>query len=584
MLSNMLEDRIFRCEISDFYNNEIESVNETHPDDKLRAIADAGFNGIWLRGIIRELVPTSLFKNYSDTLKAQEALKSLCSRAEKFGLGVWLYFTEPLGLPSSHKFCKENPGVTGPETVIPGLEPDGTLCSSKSLCSSTPEVKEYLKEGFTKIARNIPLRGIILITTSEQVSHCWAHVLSSPESYPDPEKFWSLKCKCPRCAERNASDVITEIIKIISDSVKSARPQTKIVAWDWSWNMHTAPPYKRIVEKLPEGVILMGDFERGGQVERLGKKCMVEEYSLVYPGPSDRFAGEVKLTSASRDMFATLRLNTTHELATVPNLPLIVSLYRKVAYMYEAKIKGVMGCWNFGCFTDTLNIFAFNKFFTSPVSQNLEKEWLKLLAIDYFGKEAGIDLVVDAWYGFQKAVQHYPINGNKFVYFSPTNYALCYPLKSEFTNTQMGISCFRHNWGDRLEDSLGGFELAEVVDLLERLTAEWFEACDLYKQGLSSASNTQHKQIEYGVALTTGCCFHSTYNIYRWYLQRKGRTTKKLNEMDVLIVNDEIENLQMVLPFVKKDKRLGFHQEGNCYMFSSEEINEKLRRLKDLLM
>ena len=573
---NTLEDRIFRCDVSDFYHNEIESVNETHTDLKLKAIADAGFNGIWLRGIIRELVSTTLFKDYFGNVeKAQNQLKLLCQRAKKFGLGVWLYFTEPLGLPSSHLFCKEHPELMGPETIIPisGLTP----CTS--LCSSTPQVREYLTQGFAQLVDLAPLRGIILTTTSEQISNCWAHVLSNPSSYPDPEEFWASQCRCPRCSKRSPLDVISEILEIIYSSVKSTCPETKIVAWDWSWNMHFEPPYKNIIQKLPADMILMGDFERGGTVEHQGKTRLVEEYSLVYSGPSDRFDGEVKLTSSNRNMFAKLQINTTHELATVPNLPLMISLYRKLSYLKEACIKGVMASWNFGLFTDTLNLFAFNKF-CKQSTQGHERDCLKSLAVDYFGNNVDADATVDAWYAFQNAVQYYPINGNKFVYFSPVNYALSFPLKAEFTGIPMGISCFLPKGSDRLEDSLGSYTLKEVIDLLGKLTTEWFNACNLYKQALSSADNIENKEKEFGVAFTAGCCFRSTHNIYRWYQQRNGKPTKELTGNDIQIINDEIGNLERALPFIEADERLGYHQECNSYMFSSVEIKNKIYDLK----
>src|SRR3989339_294135 len=76
IMSDVLGQRIFRCDRSDYYGNEIEVANETHSDIKLRAIADSGFNGIWLHGEIRELVATSLFKDYPIRAdKAQNALK-----------------------------------------------------------------------------------------------------------------------------------------------------------------------------------------------------------------------------------------------------------------------------------------------------------------------------------------------------------------------------------------------------------------------------------------------------------------------------------------------------------------------------
>ena len=104
----MLDDRIFRCSGSDYYGDEILQANATHTDDRLRGIADAGFTGIWLHAVLRDLAPTDLFKKYirhSD--KRLDALKKLCKRADRFGLRVWLYFTEPLGLREDHRFWKD---------------------------------------------------------------------------------------------------------------------------------------------------------------------------------------------------------------------------------------------------------------------------------------------------------------------------------------------------------------------------------------------------------------------------------------------------------------------------------------------
>jgi len=260
----------------------------------------------------------------------------------------------------------------------------------------------------------------------------------------------------------------------------------------------------------------------------------------------------------------------------------MVSLYRKLLYLNKAEVKGVMGSWNFGLFTDTLNLFAFNKFRKKSYASQ-ERAWLISLATEYFGQDVDADKTIDAWYGFQKAVQYYPINGSKFVYYSPINYALSYLLKSEFSGEPMGFSCEPPAGGDHLEDSFGSFTLEQVVDLLKRLSSEWFKACDLYKEGLWSAKNTQNKEKEFGVALTAGCCFRSTYNIYRWYLQRKENSIKMLTAGELQIITDEIANLERVLPCVEADKRLGYHQECNCYMFSAAVIKTKLKQLNDML-
>jgi len=582
--TNFLAQRIFRCSGSDFYHNEIEVVNETHSDERLKAIADAGFTGVWLHGEIRQLVATKLFKDHQASVdKAQNALRLLCQRAEAFGLGIWLYFTEPLGLLASDPFWKTHLELAGHETTIPPLMDFTEKDPRLALCSSTPQVNDYLREGFTKLFEAIALEGVILVTTSEHVSNCWAHVLSTPENYSvSAEAFWAETCNCPRCEKLGPLEVISNIIDTINIAIISVRPDAKVVAWDWSWNMHFTPPYKEIIERLAPNVILMGDFERG-LIKPDDPGSMFEDYTMMYPGPNNRFRGEVALTAGSRDMLAILRINTTFELATVPNLPLMVSMLRKYAYLHEAKISGAMATWNIGCFINTLNVFAFDKFCKNP-GQYHEREWLESLATDYFGPSANTSLIVDGWYGFQDGGSHYPINGNKFIYFSPTSYALAYPLFSKFANKPMGLSAIEQvEYGDRLEDSLLHLQLEDVVNALKNLSTKWLAATIPYGQGLSTAENKQSAENELGVAIVAGCSFRSAYNIYRWYQQRKDRTSITLTDENREIVLDEINNLQKALPYIEKDDRLGFQQEANCYMYTAEKITGKINELNKFL-
>jgi hypothetical protein len=46
------------------------------------------------------------------------------------------------------------------------------------------------------------------------------------------------------------------------------------------------------------------------------------------------------------------------------------------------------------------------------------------------------------------------------------------------------------------------------------------------------------------------------------------------------IIQDELENLEQVLPVVERDKRLGFHGEAFDYMFNPRLISEKISSLK----
>jgi hypothetical protein len=568
-----VKTRIFRVAQSYFYGDEILSVLETHTAQRLKTISEAGFNGIWLRGRLRELAPGSLFQNYvNDVEQRIKSLKKLVKRASDYNLGVWLFFTEPLGLPCSHPFWKEKPELIGQKTKILDEEP------GYSLCSSTPEVQSYLREGFREIFSVTEPAGVILITSSEQINNCWAHVLSDPKNYPCPEKFWAAKCHCPRCSERSPAEVISEVVNLVHAGVNESSHPGKVVAWDWSWNMHCKPPYKPISDRINPDVILMGDFERGLHVKRLGKERIMEEYSLVCPGPSKRFKSKVKSYAKEREIFAKLQINTTHELATVPNLPLVVSLFRKFKYMNDNGVTGTMASWNFALFPDTLNVYAVNKW--AKLRKNTdERSALLKLAQDYFEADKRLaEKIVDCWYGFKRAAQNYPVDGYIFLYWSPINYALAYPLKDEFENKPMGPSWEGHKWGDRLEDTLGIYSMSEMVKLLCKLSCSWQKVQGKYQAALKDCDNSERSQKELAAAGVAGCIFRSTYNIYLWYHLKKNKCGQAGEEA---VIADEIENLQNALSYIGDDERFGYHQEPQIYIFDKKMIQSKLDNLRD---
>jgi hypothetical protein len=573
----MFDERIFRCGHSDYYGDEILAANRTHTPQRLAEIARSGFNGIWLRGILRNLAPTDLFRKYvrkSD--QRLEELKKLCRRGRRLGLGVWLYMTEPLGLPVGHRFWRDHRGLAGLRSRLLDEAPE------YALCSSSHEVRGYLRDGFCELFGRVDLAGVILITASEHASNCWAHLPTNPNNTGYSE-FRGQGRACRRCGPRGPEEVIAEIVNTIHTAVKSARADAQVVAWDWSWNMHLDPPYAALTDRLGEEVILMGDFERGGVVSRSGRRLEVEEYSLIYSGPSKRFGGEVKVNAQKRRMWAKLQINTTHELATVANLPLVVSLYRKFSYMRRSGVRGYMACWNFACAPDTLNVFAVGKLSGSRLD-GCERRWLGGLARDYFGRGVDAEGVVRAWYGFMRACYCYPIGGgNEFLYWGPLNYALAYPLKLHFDGKAMGPSWLKHSFGDRLEDSATSYSLPEIAELLGKLTARWAGAVRVYEVALARADRRCRASMELGTAGVAGAAFRSAWNVYRWYLLRRRRRSEKVTRPQREIIADELANLEAALPLVAADRRLGFHQEAQWGMFSPAAIRKKRSQLRELL-
>ena len=148
----------------------------------------------------------------------------------------------------------------------------------------------------------------------------------------------------------------------------------------------------------------------------------------------------------------------------------------------------------------------------------------------------------------------------------------------------MGPAWIPHKFGDKLEDSLGCYNLTEVVELLRKLSLRWKNALEVYKKSLALSKNTDKVKKEIASAIIAGCSFRSTYNIYRWYQLRKRKTKRALGKTELKIIADEIENLQTALPHIENDDRFGFHEESKWRIYDKDIIKKKVNILKHMIM
>ena len=179
---------------------------------------------------------------------------------------------------------------------------------------------------------------------------------------------------------------------------------------------------------LDRDVALMADFEIGGRKVILGKERVIGEYSLSYVGPSEKFtAAAMEANRTGHDVFAKLQIGTTHEIATVNNLPLIPNLLGKARRLRESDASGAMLCWNFGNRL-TLNTWAFNHFLDDPdLPAKNDAEALTEIARGYLGDVDPIP-VLSAWASFVEAFDCTIRSTYRSSIRSPVNYALVYPL------------------------------------------------------------------------------------------------------------------------------------------------------------
>jgi len=391
---------------------------------------------------------------------------------------------------------------------------------------------------------------------------------------------------CRRCRERHPRNIVTEVLAAIERGVHKAAPKAHVIAWTWSWDMYDPPPQRQLIEQLPAGIEIMSDFERGGELVHDGRSLPVNEYSLIYTGPSDRCRDQLTLAKqTNRRPIVRFQTNTTVELTTCPNFPLVASLYRKLRAVTEAGASDMMATWNFGATLDTVNFAALTHFFACP-DQDDELTFLSDLACEYFGLADGRP-VADVWRQFSEAVEAYPF-GFGFMYFGPFNCALAYPLPNhKDRNRPMKLWCFTtpREMGDRLEESHAPLPLAEMLNRLELIHNAWSQACDGYEAALATASQRQRAQAEVNVARYFDHLLVSTWVIFSWLAWRYYPDAHPAITRDEIArrLNLELANLDAARELLTSDRRLGYYEETHVQINSVEDIATKRGEVQHLL-
>lgn len=568
--------RIFRVHGTDYYGDEAMDAPSTHTDERLAAVARMGYDGVWIHAELRELVPTDLFRPYvHDAEKRVAALREAAQRALKHGLGLWLYLNEPRGYPTVHPFWKKHPelaGQPGKDTAIAWRRGQEWM-QTYAMCVSTEPVRQFLREAMRELFAAVPeLAGAFVITAAEHHTHCYSHLYRVPER----------KLTCPRCKDRSPMEMPVAIAHAMKAGLDESGSKARLAFWTWSWSMFGPSPQQPILDGLPEGVALLSDFERGEKAVRLGKEILIDEYSLAMAGPSEQFRGYREgICKSGREMWAKLQVNATHELATVPNIPVPGVLYDKVAAARAVGATGVMATWSIATRL-TLNSFAAGRLLACKGELPPLAEFLHQLARDYFDptlSDETIQLLTEAWAHFECAMRMYPTTMD-FVYWSPVNYAPAFPWKLQREKKVMARSWTNDTWGDNLEMAIKPFTLGEIGKLFGSISAEWLRGMPAYRTALGPlAGEVRHAREELDTAEACGLFFQSC-GLCHAFADSVERNAPR-SEL-VALIDDELATCARLIPILERDERIGWHDEPKLRMVDPSRVRAKMEQLRRL--
>lgn len=382
---------------------------DPYPEAYLDRLAATGVDGVWLQGVLYTLAPYPWDPARSTGHETRiENLRKLVARAKARGIGVWLYLNEPRAMPQA--FFEKHPGVKGVS------EGDFAV-----MCTSTPEVRAYLRSSVEQICRAVPdLAGLFTISASENLTHCWSHYQGA---------------QCPRCAPRGAAAVVADLHAALQEGIDAAGSSARLIAWDWGWQDAWA---KDAIAALPKPVSLMSVSEWSIPITRGGVNAAVGEYSLSVIGPGPRATAH---WAAARETghrpLAKLQLGTTWELGAVPYVPAVANVAEHMTRLRKAGVEGVMLGWTLGGYPSP-NLEVATAMLQDPaLSAN---DAMRQVAARRFG-EAHVDRVVEAWNAISTAFQEFPYDGAP-VYEAPFQQGpsnLLWPAPTGYRATMVGI-------------------------------------------------------------------------------------------------------------------------------------------------
>jgi len=531
----------------------LEPDADPYPEGLLARLAETGVNGVWLQAVLHKLAPCPWQPERSARWQERlDQLGRLAVRTRRHGIGVYLYLNEPRALAQS--FFASHPGLKG---VSEG--------DHAALCTSVPEVQDYLRNSVAAIARAVPeLGGFFTITASENLTNCWSHQQGA---------------HCPRCAARPPAEVIAGVNRIFQEGVKAAKTNARLIVWDWGWDDAWAPD---AIQRLPAGVDFQSVSEWSLPLERGGVKTTVGEYSLsaVGPGPRARKHWRIAREHGLRTV-AKIQAGCTWELSPVPAIPAVESAARHAENLYREGVRDLMLGWTLGGYPSA-NLEAVAEVMACGSAETA----LRRVAERRFGV-ALAPAILAAWHGFSAAFAEFPYDG-PVLYLAPLQMGpanLLHARPTGYSATMVGLPY------DDLDAWHGAYPAAVFAGQLEKV-ADGFDQtlATLAATPASPAGDAERLAFnrERGVAEACALHFRSAAHQTRFILARRaaaatgGEAAAAHRAEMARLLRGEIALAKRLHHLQSRDSRLGF-EASNQYFYVPVDLMEKVINCHHLL-
>ena len=527
------------------------------PGGYLDRAAANGINGVWIQGVLNTLAPARSFPEFGKGSETRlRNLRALVERAERYGLRVYLYLNEPRAM--SAEFFRNRPGIRGTQSQ-----------DVFAMCTTTSEVRDWLRESLSHVFRETPgLGGIFTITMSENHTNCFSHGGAWGDRDP-------VATGCPRCSKRTGADTLAELIQTFRDGVREHSPGADVMSYDWGWG---TPLAQGLIPKLPKDSSIISISEWSQPVFRGGVKTTVGEYSMSVVGPGPRatrnweVAHERGLGTVAKTQF-----NNTWEISAVPYIPVLPLVLEHCENLAKAGITGVMASWTCGGYPSS-NLRAAGAYAFEPRPQRAEI--LQTEAERIYGSDSA-KAAVQAWDIFSEAFQFFPYGVS--IYVLPVQHGPANPLRLKPTGLAPGMILFPY---DAYKSWKGAYPAATVQQLMAKLARRWGEGVAVLEK--IESKRGKEAVLELAIARTCHTHFESTANQIEFYLLRDeapgaSPEREKTIRTRLIEIAERERELARIQYSVARDESLIGYEASNHYYYTPVDLLEKILNCEQVI-
>ncbi|MDD4772988.1 MAG: hypothetical protein PHZ09_05215 [Eubacteriales bacterium] len=557
--------------------DELEDDVNYYPDEYLNRLAHEGVNALWLTITFRDTVPVTVLPGFGRRADVHlPKLRETVKRCARYGIRIFVFFIEPTAFidERDHSRYADIRLYEKDYPELMGSRQGGLTC----FCPNSDLARSFLYEASNNLFSEVPgLGGMIDISVGERLTHC-------ASGYSDHNN-------CPRCAGRQPSEVLADVLTSLQRGMRDADPDAEFISWPYSqYLLWGADGTAEAAGKMPESVILQHNFESSGLVEQLGRVRRADDYWLSYTGPSELFR-RTALEAQKNDtrIFAKLQVGCSHEVASVTHVPVPGILYDKYKRMRELGVSGAMQSWYFGNYPSLMTRAAGRLSF-EPWNDN-KSDFLYRLALPDWGPYSRD--VARAWELFQEAYARYPVY-HVFGYYAPVHDGPVWPLYLKPVNQPLIA-----NWkympefpvhGDRIGECLqDAFSLEEALLLTNRMRRTWQQGLKILEKIEPAFEGDTDRLRDINTARALGILFASCCNILRFYQLREEMADLTgapalacLRQLEGLI-HAEKKNSRTLAECCMTDPALGFNSEHEGFRFYPEKLSARIGRLEEVL-